>query len=160
MTLSAATLASQMDIQITNQITEPPARAAWALAWTTYFYDATSNGIPIPSDALNAAKAGLESGLTGFSASGQGALKIQMGLTVFWSVLSASPPAIFPGAIAITPPSGLATIPAALAAVFVINASPGITKAQALQNIANALHSAAGLGGTGTFPPSVIFPIL
>lgn len=160
MALSAATLASQLDTQVSNSITEPPARTAWALAWTTYFYDATANAIPIPANALDAAKSALETGLTGFSVPGQGALKIQTGLTAFWATLSSTPPAIFTGAATITPPTGLATLPVALAPVFVANAMPGITKTQALMNVATVLHGAAGIGGTATFPGPVVAPIV
>ena len=162
--LTIATLATQLDTQVMNTDAEAPARTAWALAWTNYFYNATANGIPIPPGALTGAQNALETGLTGFSTVvmgvPQGPLKIQAGLISFWGILSASFATIFTACIGITPPPLLATVPAALASQFVINNMPNVTKTQALMNIATALHTTAGIGGIATFPPSVTFSIL
>jgi hypothetical protein len=154
--LLAATLATEMDAEIGNVATEALARTAWAQAWRNYFAGALANGVPIAAAALDAGQSALASGLTGMSSSGASA--IQTGLTAWWAALV--PATAFTGATVITPPPGLTGVAAALAPVFVTNNAPGITKTQALTNLANALHAAAGIGGTATFPGPVVAPIL
>src|SRR3990172_7403360 len=146
MPLVQATLATQLDTQVQNVTTEAAARTAWAQAWRNYFASAASNAVPITPAALTAAQAAMAPALTGLSLTGAAA--IQAGILAWWGALGAEPAAAFPGATLIVLPPLTAGIAAALAPVFVANKGPGVTKTQALNAIATALHTSGGLGGT------------
>jgi len=160
MPLTPALLAAELDTQVQNAATEPPARAALALAWANYFYNATSNGVPVTPGSLAGAQAAMAAALTGMSVSGAGAAAIQAGITAFWTAIVGTPPAIFAAATVITPPPTLGGIAAALPPVFAANTMPGVTKTQALNAIAIVLHANGGIGSIATFPGPVVAPIL
>jgi len=160
MPLTPALLATELDTQVQNAATEPPARAALALAWTNYFYNATSNGVPVTPGSLAGAQAAMDAALTGMSATGAGAAALQSGITAFWTTIVGTPAAIFVAATLITPPPTLAGIAAAVQPVFASNTMPGVTKTQALNAIATVLHANGRIGGTATFPGPVVAPIL
>lgn len=145
MALSSATLASELDAQVGNVATEAAARTAWAQAWNNYFGHASCGGT-ISGLALPAAKSAMASALTGMSSSGASA--IQAGIAAWWAALV--PATAFAGATVITPPATVSGIAAALASVFTTNNAPGVTKTQALANLAAVLHANGGLGGTAT----------
>jgi hypothetical protein len=141
--------------------TEVDAIDAWTLAWSKYFEDAETNGIPVEVTALLSAESAMRSALVGMSQFGQGAAKIQAGIIAWWGAIAAAPITFFPGAILVTPPPGLGGIAAALAVVFASNIAGSVSKEDAYSAIAGALHP-LNLGGTATFPgaPPPVFPIL
>lgn len=158
MPLLPTALASAMDVSIQNTTSEETARAAWASAWTSYFYAALAGAVPVTPGSLAPAESALSAGMAGLSTAG--ATSIQTGLSAFWGVVVASAPTVFAGATLVTPPPGLAGVAAALQPVFSANTAGGVSKTVALQAIASALHPLAGLGGTATFPGPVVLPIL
>ena len=160
MTMSQATLKTEL-VNMDLYGEESLAVAAWAAAWSTYFADAETNGIPIESAALPAAEAAMASALLGMSGSGAGAGKIQAGIQAWWGAMVAAPTAFFPACILIVPPAGLSGIEAALQPVFDSNTSGGVSEDAAYNAVAGVFHS-ANLGGEATFPgaPPPVFPIL
>src|SRR5512140_327970 len=88
-------------------------------AFSNYFADAMSNGVPIAAGALPAAKAAMAAALVGMSVSGAGAAKIQAGIIAYWGAVI--PAVAWPTTLLITPPPGLGTIAASLTAIFAAN---------------------------------------
>lgn len=136
---------------------EAQAVAAWSGAWSAYFADAETNGIPIVPAALPAAEAAMAAALVGMSV--DGADKIQAGIQAWWNTMVAAPASFWVGCILIAPPPGLPGISAALQAAFDANISGQVTKDAAYDAIAGVLHP-ANLGGAATFPGPLAFPIL
>ena len=142
--------------------TEAEAIDTWTAAWSAYFADAETNGIPVEAAALPTAEAAMAAALAGMSASGAGAQKIQDGVTAWWGAMVAAPAAFFPAAILITAPPGLSGIKNALQSAFDSNTSGEVTEEAAYNAIAGVLHP-ANLGGIATFPGAPTpptFPIL
>lgn len=158
MPLSAASLASEFDSAIQLADTEAAARAAWASAWTAYFYGAAAGAVPVTPGSLAGAQAAMDAGMTGLSTAG--AIAIQTGLAAFWGAVVAGAAAVFPSATLVTPPPGLGIVSAALLPVFLANTSTSAGKETALLAIATALHGVAGLGGTATLPGPTVVPIV
>lgn len=158
MPLSATALASELDGAIQLATSEAAARNSWASAWTAYFYGAMAGAVPATPGSLVGAEAAMAAGMTGLSVTGAAAM--QSGLTAFWGVVAASFAVVFPTALLVTPPPGLAAVAAALAVVFASNTASAATREAALLAIAGTLHGTAGLGGTVTLPGPVVVPIV
>lgn len=138
---------------------EASAIDAWATAWSNYFSDAETNGIPIQAAALPTAKAAMVAAMVGLSSSGAGAAKIQAGIQAWWSAIVSSPAAFWPGCTGITPPPGVSSIAAALGSVFASNTSGALSEEDAYNAVAGVLHP-NNLGGLAAFPGPLSFPIL
>jgi len=171
MAMSETTLATELKAMGLYD-TEEAAAAAWADAFSTYFEDAEAGIAPGPTAgtisalALPAAKTAMEDilagptteALDGMSEPNQAASKIQSAISAYWA-------ALVPGtAWVVTPPAGpctlitaptlLSGLAATLSGIFVTNTGPPAkTKDQAMDAIANAIHS-ANSGGVATFPPT------
>jgi hypothetical protein len=159
MALSQSTLSTELQ-NIANATSEPPARAAFAAAFSSYMLGATSNGAPLNGAIATAAEAAMEVALAGMSADGAAATAIQTGVIAYWAALNV--PTAFGASVSPTvPPTGLAGLGAALSAVFATNISGSLDKAPACDAIAAVWHPLM-LGGLATFltPPPVTFPIL
>ena len=156
MALTSAGLAMALDFYLATPFdNEPDARLAWANAYYDYWVGGAANGVP--NDAPTTMRDAMESAMTGLSTTGPAA--IQAGIVALWTAAVGSFAVVFPGSIAMTPPPGITGLAALLAPVFAANAVPGVTQTQALTNIATVIHTAS-LGGTATFPPAVVSPIL
>ena len=130
---------------------EPDAAAAWANAFDVYFQDAEATaGGPVVPAGLSACKSAMEGALSGMSAPGAGAAALQAGILAYWGAIV--PATAWPPATAITPPPGLSGLAATLAPVFAANAVPGVTKDQAMDAIAAAIHEVNIVGGIAVFP--------
>lgn len=158
MPLSPTTLASELDASVQNTTSEAAARDAWASAWTAYFYGALAGGVPVAPGSLAGAELAMSSSMAGLSTAG--GVAMQNGLTAFWGAVVVSAPAVFPTALLVTPPPGLAAVAAALAAVFSANTATAAPREAALLAIAGTLHGTAGLGGTATLPGPTVVPIV
>ena len=159
MALVQSNLSTQLQ-NIADATSEPPARAAFADAFSSYMLDATSNGAPLVPAIATAAEAAMEVALTGMSASGAASAAIQAGVIAYWAALNV--PGAFGASVTPTvPPTGLAGLGAALSAVFATNIASRLDKAPACDAIAAVWHPLM-LGGLATFltPPPVTFPIL
>jgi hypothetical protein len=159
MSLAAADLKTALLAELaTLPGTEAAAIEAWAEAFATYFEGATANGVPATPAALHAAaKTAMKGAMSGLSTAG--ATAIQAGVVAFWGALVAAPPTYFTAALALSAAPGLSGLAPALAGVFETNQSSGASQDTALGAIATAIH-ALQTGGTVTFPPSVVFPLL
>jgi hypothetical protein len=157
MAMSQSILAAELDVEIQNTETLAEAINAWAAAWKTYFTDAESNSVPILTPILDTAEAAMAVAMPSLGVDAGAALT--SGVTAWWATLVASPPLTFTACTAITPPAGLAGIAAALTPVFISNRDGELSKADALNAIASALHP-LNLGGTATFPGPIVAPIL
>lgn len=150
MAMSADTLATELKAMPLFD-NEPDAAAAWADAFDVYFQDAEAGaGGPVVPAGLAPCKAAMESALSGMSGSGQGAAKIQAGILAYWGEIIAA--TAWVTCTEVTPPPGLSGLAAALQAVFSGNAVPGVTKDQAYDNIATAIHGINIVGGIAVFP--------
>jgi hypothetical protein len=140
---------------------EADAIDAWTAAWSAYFEDAETNGIPVTPAALPSAEAQMDTAMAGMSEEDKGAQRIQDGITAWWSAMTAAPASFFSGCIAISPPPGLPGIASALQSAFDSNRDGEVTAEQAYQAISAVLHP-ANVGGQATFPgaPPLVFPIL
>ena len=150
MSLSSTTLATALKT-LALYDNEAAAAAAWANAFHTYFLEAEA-GLAgnIDSDGLINCVSSMTSGLSGMSNPGQGATKIQQGITAYWNAILYA--IAWLTCTGITIPPSLSGLVAALQPVFDANTAPGITKDQAMDNIAGVLHT-ANLGGIAQFPP-------
>lgn len=155
MAMSQATLSSGLQ-GLTPTMSEAEAAANLADAWDTYFSAAAAG---VPYAGLPAAKSAFQAALTGMSSPGAGATALQTAVTAYWTALVTAPAAAFSGCILITPPPAIGTIAAALAPVFAANVAANASTADACDAIASVLHP-INLGGTATFPPAVVQPIV
>ncbi len=155
--LAPADLANLLDAEVGNVDNEPDAIAAWATAIADWFESATAGSAAIPA-GVQAAKGALEAGLAGLSSTGS--LAITNGVTSFWAALAAAPPAVFAAATLITPPPTIASMQALLDAAFAANVVAQLSKADALLATATAIYTSGFVGGTATFPPAVVTPIV
>lgn len=153
MPLLQSTLKSQIEA-VGLKDTEAEAMLAWADVYATYFSGATANGVPANPGVIELAKAAMLGALTGLGMTG--AVALQTGITAFWGLVT---PAMFAGSIAAAPAPGLAGLSAALTAAFAANTAGQLEAGPAADTIATAIH-VASLGGTATFPPSLVAPIL
>lgn len=156
MTMSSATLSTQLQA-MSLYSDEASAITAWADAFATYFLDAVTalHMIPVIAAAVTGtAKPAMAAAMTGLST--DGAAAIVAGITAFWVPINTTPATFFAGCVVpSSPPAGLATLEAALNAVFASNISGELSKADCMDAIAGVIHS-GNAGGTVTvfgFPP-------
>jgi len=160
--LSESTLKTELEKLLPTGV-EATAVSRLASAWTTYFYEAGVAGTPCAGGTLAGAQAGMEGALVGMSATGQGAAKMQAGITAFWAQVALQGATVWPGSLApYTPPPGLSLLSAALQAIFAANLAGGKDLSDAAEALASALHTGGGLGGVATMPgvPPLPTPIL
>lgn len=155
MAMSASTLGTQLQ-NMTPTTIEATANQNFANAWATYFA-ASAAGVPYTSNPAH--KAAMISAMSGSSAPNAGALAIQLGVIAWWTSVVSTGPATYSGCTLVTPPPTISVIAAALAPVLISNTAGGLSLAAASNAIAAVLH-ANNLGGTATFPPAVVTPIL
>lgn len=152
MAMSQATLATQFKAMALFA-NEAAAAAAWSSAFHTYFRDAEAAVAgSIGVFGLRFCSAAMESALSGMSASNQAATKSQEAVLAYWAAII--PAAAWPSCTSVTPPPGLSGLTAALISVFAANNNPGVTKDQAYDAIAAAIHSVNSSGGIAVFPVS------
>lgn len=150
MAMSDSTLADELKAMPLFD-NEPDAVAAWADAFDVYFQDAEAGaGGPVVPDGLSACKSAMEGALSGMSGSGAGAAAIQAGILAYWGAIV--PAVAWATCTGVTPPPGLTGLAAALAPVFLANTAPGVTKEQAFDAIAAAIHAINIVGGQAVFP--------
>lgn len=143
-------------LSVTPFSNETSTITAWTDAWVQYMSRASA-GVPINALALpGAPAAAMRAALMGISSPNMGAGTLQAGITAFWNAIVAAPATYFPGAVTITPPPALASIPANIRRIFETNTRGSLPQPTALMNLASALH-ASNQGGTATFavPPQV-----
>lgn len=129
---------------------EASAVTALVDAFLYYFADMESGGIPVVPAGVEATQAAFAGALSGMSASGAGAAKIQAALQAFWAALV--PAVCWPGALAIVPPPGLSGVASGLSGVFASVVSANKTKDEAASLVAGVIHPAMA-GGVVNFPP-------
>lgn len=178
MSMSASTLATELK-NMGLYDNEHDAAAAWADAFSTYFEDAVAGPDPpgptagtIAVLALGPAKTAMQevlqgpnpdpAVLDGMSTPNQAAAKIQEGIVAFWGALvpaiawpilpPAGPCTLITAPSGLTGPTGIAI---ALTSTFLTNTNDKKSKDDALDAIANDIHSRNGTGGVATFPPTV-----
>ena len=146
MALSSSSLATYLDA-IENTTDEATAVQNLAGALRSYFEDGTVNGIPLAGAMSSGESLAIEAG-TGLSASGAGPAVLTAMVTAFWTDI-ASKGAVYwnlaPNSITsiVAPAAGLAALPAALTAAFLASSVPEITKADALNAMATAIHASS-----------------
>ena len=153
--------------------TEAAAITAWANAHSVYFADSVTGpsvaGVPVNAPAVATATAAMAGAMAGLSMAG--AVAIQTGITAFWSSLVAqtvaTPGSVYAGAIAITPPPGLANIAADILLAAPVNVANKNDAETALGFIVGGgaggnlgIHTLTLTGATATFPPSLVATIL
>jgi hypothetical protein len=165
MALAAATLASGL-FSMAPTDNESDAIQAFVDAWEVYFDKSLVGGIAAIPGSYSAALSAMTSAMSGCSETGQGAAKIGAALTAFWSSLSSVATAVWITAPVVlvppvVPPPSLAGVSGAVSAVFGANTTGQVTLVQSAQNLANALHASAGIGGLipGSTPPAPPAPI-
>lgn len=158
MALESSALATDL-ANLTPQSTEASAIIKFANAYGSYASQATAMGIQMSAPIASDAQAAMAAGLTGLSTAGAAA--IVTGITAYWSTVDLGLASSFTGALVLTPPLGLAGLPAALVTVFAANTSGSVDLIDAMQALADALHTGS-LGGFATFPgaPPIVAPIL
>jgi hypothetical protein len=139
-------------------------------AWGDYFYDASVAGVPCAGGSIDSALDSMATALEGMSASGAFPGLLQTAMASFWGFLSSNAVTIWPMppnvAGPVTPPPGVATLAASMAAVLTANSALTDPEdiSEAYENLASFLHSNAGLGGlctvTTPVPVSTPTPIL
>lgn len=143
MTMTASALSTQL--QTISGATEEAAIAAWAVAWAAYFAGAVAGsgpGVAFTTNPTNiaSARAAMAAQMTGLSATGAGAGKIQAGIIGWWDYLVAHPATFFSGAASITKPANLTSIAAALPTVFDNNKATSASAAVACLAVATSIH--------------------
>jgi len=154
MAMLAATLATGL-AGMTPTDSEAAAIDALTAAWESYFSTAAAGpvpytAVPVPPETIAPELIAFKSALTGMSADGAGAQKIQDAMTAFWSGMI--PAAAFAASTAITAPTDLSAVVAALAADFISNKDENKTLPEAAAIIAATMHT-NNAGGIATFPP-------
>jgi hypothetical protein len=139
--------------------TEIEAVTTFADAYAIFAADAMAGAAPITPAGVLLGKTAMAPLLIGMSTPGQGAAKMTQGVQAFWVAVAGGLAVSFAGAIAIVPPSHAALQPA-LEATFATNTASSASKEDATTLMATVFYSQAILGGTVTFPPSVVTPIL
>ena len=150
MVMSAATLATELK-NLTLFDTESAAAAALAGVFATYSKHALAGAAgTVLAPGLSACPAAMEAALSGMSALGQGASKIQAGIIAYWGAIT--PVTAWVTCTGVTPPPGLSGLATALSSVFASNISGAVTKDQAYDAIAGAIHTINASGGIAVFP--------
>lgn len=158
MAMSASTLATELR-HLTPVATEAAAIVNLANAYGVFAAEAQANGVTISSPAVAAGKLAMQAALVGMNAPGAGALKMQNAVIAFWGAVALLLAGAFTGATVITPPPNAGLV-AALAVVFASNTSSALNINDATQSVANVFYAQAIIGGTVTFPPSLVAPLL
>lgn len=160
MVMSANTLAIELQNLVPTDSEEAAANAL-ANAYAVFASDAEAL-TPILSTGIDLGKVAMIPALTGMSIFNQGATAIQTGVLAFWSAVAAGLTTSFAGALAITPPTGNATLANSLQPVFDANVASNASLVDATNAIAIVMHAAAIVGGTVTTAgvPVIITPIL
>lgn len=159
MPLQAAKLAAELEA-IEPSGDDATAARDWANAFITYLVDMSTNGIPAIPSPIDATKSIMEASLTGMSLAGLTPLRFQAAVAAVWGILAPAASSIWPGAVAITPPTGNAGIAAAMLAVAPINVVGNLSKKDSVRALAEAIHTTQITGGFVEFPAGVKFPIL
>jgi hypothetical protein len=165
MALVQATLSSGL-ANMTPTGSEATAISNFVTVWDNYWSNASVLGVTATPGSYAAGLSAMQGALSGLSASGAAAGKIQSGIQAFWTAIAASASAIFivaPTVLVppITPPPGIAGIAAALAAAFGAATAGSLSLADAADAVATALHTAGGLGAvvSGSVVPAPPAPI-
>lgn len=167
MALSSDTLSTELrDLVPTDS--EATAISRLVASYAIYFEGATVAGASLVVDSTAAGEAAMGAAMVGISAANQGATKLAAGVSAFWTAQLALPTSMWVTAPIvlvppITPPGGLATLSAALTAVFASNTSSGLSLEDACDAIAAVIHSAStGATVLGSVPPATpaAIPIL
>lgn len=153
-----ATLATAM-LNLVPAATELEAAQVLADAYGTFASTAAAGAVPITPLAITNGKTAMTAALVGMSASGAGAAKIAAGVIAFWGAVAAGLTTSFAGAVVITPPPN-AGLAAALSAQFASNIATMASQAVATASIASVMAAQAIIGGTVTFPLSIVLPII
>jgi len=148
MALAAATLADALDVYAPT-LDAAVAAQNFAAAYATYMSEADG----IVGDALSASESAMASAMAFDASTANGSAQLQAGLVAFWSGMVSAVATLFPGHTVLTPAPGIASVSASLAPVLVTNTDNAISKASALSNLANAIHTASQ-GGTKAAPPA------
>lgn len=148
--------------------TEADAITAWVDAFHNYMLEAECNSVPANSVALETCKAPMaavmqtiieDDVVTQAGISLSGASAIASGISAYWTTFIAAFATIFPGSISGTPPPALGTLGGLLTTTFNSNQSGSKSKLDSMNAIGSDIHTVC-TGGSGTFPPSLVFPIL
>jgi hypothetical protein len=156
--LLRATLQAEL-ARIVPMASEVVSIQAIADAYATYAAGATANGVPLTPLGVAAGRTAMLAALAGLGRASAGASVLTTGLQAFWGAVALGLATSFPAAIAILPPPH-AGVSGLLMAAFVSNTSSKADRIASLDTIAGILHTAAVLGGTVTYPPSLVTPIL
>lgn len=156
MAMSAAALSTGLQ-NLTPTNTEGIAITRFVNAWGAYFGSSAANGVPYAFNGAHASA--MASALSGMSAPGAGAAKIQAGIVAWWASVLSTFAVTYAGSIALVVPPTLTAIAAGLAPVLASNTSGALSLAASCDAVANVIHT-NNLGGTATFPPAVVAPIL
>ena len=135
---------------------EPDAIDAWKLALVEFFKLVQANALIALPAGVVAASATMTAAMSGLSVTGAAA--IQAGFVAWWAQAAVTPAALWPGAIVVAPPAGLAGLAAALTPVFAANTAGGLSKDASMVAIANAIYPLLA-GGQMTMPGPINFPI-
>ena len=146
MAMSSAALTTELQ-GLSMYTVEIDAINAWVTAFSTYFEDASSNGVPIVVAALIPAEAAMAGAMTGLSTAASNA--IQAGILAFWGAII--PAVAWPTVLAIVPPTLLSGLSVTLDAVFLSNTNGSLDKNTSMAAIATVIHT-ANLGGIATWP--------
>ncbi len=149
MPMSPSNLAASMEF-MTPTDQENLAINAFADAWESFFSQAQCGPIPIVPIALAAPKSAMIAAMTGLSVAG--AASILSGITAWWTICVANAAVLFPTALLITPPPGLAALTPALIAAFTANTLGKLELGPACDVLAAILYSTGGLGGMAIIP--------
>ena len=156
MTMLPATLSTELQ-NMTPSTTEASAITALTDAYGVFAADATAS-TPILSAGVDLGKAAMAPALVGMSVPNAGAAKMVAGIVAFWVAVAGGLTTSFTGATAIFPPPN-AGLQAALDAIFPANTAGNLSLADAMTNVANAMHAQAIIGGTVTVGP-IVTPII
>lgn len=161
MALVQATLASQL-ANLSPTDNEASAITTITNAYITFMSTAGAGPIPIiPLGLQSTPKLAMMGALTGLSSDGQGAQKLQDGITAFWAAMIPLAATLFPTAILIVPPPTLSTIASLLTPIFIANTQGSLDLVSCANNVATILYTSS-IGGLATIvvPPPTVVPIL
>lgn len=158
MAMSQTTLANAF-VNLVPAATELAAVNAFATAYATFAGEATAGAVNITPAGVALGRAAMASALVGLSMPNAGIAIIQNAVVAFWSAVALGLATSFPAAIVVTPPPHAGLL-VALTTVFSNNIASSANQTTACNALASALYAQAIIGGTVTFPPSVVQPIL
>ncbi len=156
MSMSVATLRTELEA-IQPSAEESDAISALVAAYATYAEDAVA-GPKLSAAGKALGQTAMATALIGMSEPGAGITKIPEGLQRFWMAVAGGLATSFSGATAIIPPS-FAGFAVPWAALMVTNTDSGRSQPEAVEAIADLIHTHSTLDGTVTFPGPVTTPI-